>query len=87
MLKRTYFLIFGFREDWRLGECCSVVNPLKCGSIDQTNFILGCPTQCPRNFARVCGTDGQTYNNECLLQVAACNNPGRRIRVARKGSC
>ncbi|XP_041460425.1 agrin-like [Lytechinus variegatus] len=33
----------------------------------------------------VCGTDGQTYWNPCLLQLAYCNNPS--ITLAYRGIC
>ncbi|XP_068755938.1 agrin-like [Montipora capricornis] len=45
-----------------------------------------CPRQCPLSFAPVCGTDGQTYPNECTLQVQSCRSQ-TRITVAKRGSC
>jgi len=28
------------------------------------------PCACPMNIAKVCGVDGNTYDNECILKCA-----------------
>jgi len=46
----------------------------------------GCATFCIFSFEPVCGSDGKTYSNTCLLEVEACNSK-KAIEVAAKGPC
>ncbi|XP_033647454.1 agrin-like [Asterias rubens] len=46
-----------------------------------------CPTSCPLETSYVCGTNGQTYNSECLLRSAACQAGDPGIQVAYIGPC
>lgn len=52
------------------------------------NVICTCPKAdtCPPVRAQVCGSDGKTYNNECLLKVAACVNK-KPINKLHNGPC
>ena len=41
---------------------------------------------CPRNYKPVCGSDGITYSNACVLECTKCKeNPD--LTVAYQGEC
>ena len=54
----------------------------ECGKLEKQE----CQLMCPRNFRPVCGSDGQTYSNECELKVASCQAQ-TSIEVVSQGAC
>src|SRR6218665_964281 len=45
-----------------------------------------CNKMCTLEYDPVCGSDGKTYSNRCLLRVAACQT-NKIITVAHDGEC
>ena len=45
-----------------------------------------CDLKCNRDFKQVCGSDGKTYNNKCLLEEAQCRSTSQ-ITLVKEGVC
>ena len=45
-----------------------------------------CVKVCPRIYRPVCGSDGSTYSNTCMMEVAACIT-NEDISVEHEGKC
>merc|ERR1711951_192022 len=54
------------------------------GACDKS--VKDCNKPCPKIYLPVCGSDGKTYNNKCLLEVAACES-GKDLEVVKEGPC
>ncbi|KAK0395945.1 hypothetical protein QR680_001503 [Steinernema hermaphroditum] len=45
-----------------------------------------CSEQCSMDYSPVCASNGKTYENECLMKVAACKLDST-LRIYKKGKC
>ena len=54
-----------------------------------SHFHSGCLKYCTTEFNPVCGSDGKTYGNECMFEIAQCNEVkhGRNLSIAYEGEC
>ncbi|KAK8723643.1 hypothetical protein OTU49_011477 [Cherax quadricarinatus] len=58
--------------------------------VDTPTTASSCPEQCVRIYTPVCGSDGLTYNNPCLLEIANCKNKeagGSGVVLVSEGAC
>ena len=49
-------------------------------------FAAGCHMRCHLHLRFVCGSDGKTYANECVMRRASCMK-GEAIVAVHKGKC
>ena len=46
-----------------------------------------CKDQCDRDFRPICASDGQTYNNVCMMEFAACQSGSDTLKTVSDGPC
>lgn len=49
-------------------------------------FIDKCAKGCPFVYMPVCGSDGNSYSNDCLLEIATCESDGAVTKIS-DGMC
>ena len=74
-----------------MSEPCAGVQckePKKCKADSRGNPRCVCPDErdCPMTVHTVCGSDGKTYLNECVMKAKACLRE-TSVYIVRDGYC
>lgn len=67
-------------------QCCNLVFLLAGASGKGDAEEKACKEACPLVYWQVCGSDDVTYDNECLLKLAACKRK-EDIKKVKDGPC
>ena len=65
---------------------------MKCGLYERCvvsgdgNAECVCNKACPFIYKPVCGSDGETYPNKCVLEFQACEK-GVKVDIVKNGKC
>jgi hypothetical protein len=89
-VSRCIFCLFAFCH-----SVCSVAEPCEktfcayganCVQTPDGHAECQCPTECPAMITPVCGTDGVTYTNHCMMRMKSCRQE-KNTRVHHAGEC
>ncbi|XP_035709385.1 agrin isoform X4 [Folsomia candida] len=64
-------------------ECST---PQICHLDEDRRPMCRCGESCSMDFAPICGSDGKTYSNECIMRQEACRSR-RDLRIIYRGKC
>uniref|UniRef100_A0A3B4WFY8 Kazal-like domain-containing protein n=1 Tax=Seriola lalandi dorsalis TaxID=1841481 RepID=A0A3B4WFY8_SERLL len=77
-------MVLSFSALLNISECEQTEEDVNCGN-NCTSSIFGLWTS-DDNYVPVCGSNGDTYQNECFLRRAACKKQ-RAITIMSEGPC
>jgi hypothetical protein len=70
---------------------CRLVPPEKCAALlcSPVATCEACPTSCTKIYSPVCGSNGKTYSNACLLQQHNCRlkDGVRAVTIIKTSTC
>ena len=83
--QQKFILLSGICEVARLN--CSNAEICAADSDGSATCICKSRSDCPLDVRPVCGSDGRTYINECLMEVEACLFGSDTLRMISQGAC